>query len=91
MMHDCPAFHVYYVQVKLSNAITGVPIATVGINNSINAALLAVRILGVFDAEIQGKVVEYARIAEKENLDVKGIKLKELGWETYYKQMEEGK
>ena len=45
----------------------------------------------MFDAEIQEKVVEYARVAEKENLDVKGIKMKEIGWETYYKQMEGGK
>jgi phosphoribosylaminoimidazole carboxylase len=69
--------------------IVGVPVATVGINNSINAALLAVRILGAFDAGIREKVVEYARTAKRENLDVKGIKIKELGWETYYKQMEE--
>ena len=91
MIHDCPEFHVHSVQMKVANVIVGVPIATVGINNSINAALLAVRILGAFDAKIQEKVVEYARTAEKENLDVKGIKMKELGWETYYKQMEEGK
>jgi phosphoribosylaminoimidazole carboxylase len=71
--------------------IIGVPVATVGIDNSINAALLAVRILGAFDAEIQEKVVEYARMAKHENLNVKEIKIKELGWETYYKQMEEKK
>ena len=67
--------------------IIGVPVATVGINNSINAALLAARILGAFDADIQEKVVEYARMAKEENLDVKGIKIKELGWEAYFQQM----
>jgi phosphoribosylaminoimidazole carboxylase len=66
----------------------GVPVATVGINNSINAALLAVRILGAFDKELQQKVEEYAREAKEENLDVKGIKMKELGWEEYHEQMQ---
>jgi phosphoribosylaminoimidazole carboxylase len=66
----------------------GVPVATVGINNSINAALLAVRILGAFDEDLQKKVEEYAREAKEENLDVKGIKMKELGWEEYHEQMQ---
>jgi phosphoribosylaminoimidazole carboxylase len=66
----------------------GVPVATVGINNSINAALLAVRILGAFDKKLQKKVEEYAREAKEENLNVKGIKMKELGWEEYYEQMQ---
>jgi phosphoribosylaminoimidazole carboxylase len=66
----------------------GVPVATVGINNSINAALLAVRILGAFDKELQKKVEDYAREAKKENLNVKGIKMKELGWEEYHEQMQ---
>jgi phosphoribosylaminoimidazole carboxylase len=66
----------------------GVPVATVGINNSINAALLAVRILGAFDKELQKKVEEYAREAKEENLDVKGVKMKELGWEEYHEQMQ---
>jgi phosphoribosylaminoimidazole carboxylase len=66
----------------------GVPVATVGINNSINAALLAVRILGAFDKELQKKVEDYAREAKEENLNVKGIKMKELGWEEYHEQMQ---
>lgn len=69
----------------------GVPVATVGINNSINAALLAVRILGAFDAGVQKKVDEYAKSAKSENLELKGVKLKELGWEAYHKQMEGSK
>ncbi len=91
MIYDCPKFYVHCVQVKFADVIIGVPVATVGIDNSINAALLAVRILGAFDAGIREKVEEYARIAKEENLDVKGIKIKELGWETYHKQMEERK
>ena len=64
------------------------PVATVGIDNSINAALLAVRILGAFDAGVRRKVEEFAKGAKDENLKVKGVKIKELGWETYFEQME---
>lgn len=66
----------------------GVPVATVGINNSINAALLAVRILGAFDKDLQHKLEEYAQSAKDENLETKGTKLKELGWEEYHRQMQ---
>ncbi|KAJ9256553.1 hypothetical protein DTO207G8_2556 [Paecilomyces variotii] len=65
----------------------GVPVATVGINNSINAALLAVRFLGSFDPSLQRKVEAYAENAKKENLELKGTKLRELGWEKYFEQM----
>ncbi|OBT72225.1 hypothetical protein VF21_08728 [Pseudogymnoascus sp. 05NY08] len=65
----------------------GVPVATVGINNSINAALLAARILGAFDAGVQAKVEAYAKAAKEENLDLKGVKMKELGWDAYHQQM----
>jgi phosphoribosylaminoimidazole carboxylase len=64
-----------------------VPVATVGINNSINAALLAVRILGAFDAGLAKKVEEYAQSAREENLDVKGVRMRELGWRAYFEQM----
>ncbi|MCJ1252521.1 phosphoribosylaminoimidazole carboxylase ade2 [Lignoscripta atroalba] len=66
----------------------GVPVATVGIGNSINAALLAARILGAYDAEVRRKVEEFAESARDENLEVKGVRIKELGWEKYYEQME---
>ncbi|KAF3393533.1 phosphoribosylaminoimidazole carboxylase [Talaromyces pinophilus] len=65
----------------------GVPVATVGINNSINAALLAVRILGSYEPALQRKVEEYANNAKSENLDIKGIKIREIGWEKYFAQM----
>ncbi|KAJ5221780.1 phosphoribosylaminoimidazole carboxylase [Penicillium citrinum] len=65
----------------------GVPVATVGINNSINAALLAARILGSFDPSIQRKVEAYAEEARAENMEKKGTKLRELGWEKYFEQM----
>ncbi|KAJ5454431.1 phosphoribosylaminoimidazole carboxylase [Penicillium daleae] len=65
----------------------GVPVATVGINNSINAALLAARILGSFDPAIQRKVESYAEEARAENMEKKGTKMRELGWEKYFEQM----
>ena len=37
----------------------GVPVATMAINNSTNAALLAIRILAVSDADIQAKMDNY--------------------------------
>ncbi|KAL4747381.1 hypothetical protein BDW72DRAFT_16471 [Aspergillus terricola var. indicus] len=65
----------------------GVPVATVGINNSINAALLAARIIGAFDPVVQRKVEEYAEDARKENMDLKNVKMQDLGWEKYFNQM----
>ncbi|MFW0858678.1 MAG: 5-(carboxyamino)imidazole ribonucleotide mutase [Dehalococcoidia bacterium] len=44
----------------------GVPVATVGINNGHNAAILAMQILGVKYPQIRGKVKEYKqRLQEK--------------------------
>lgn len=58
-----------------------------GINNSVNAALLAARILGSFDPSIQRKVEAYAERARSENMDQKGLKMRQLGWEKYFEQM----
>jgi len=60
----------------------GVPVATVAINNSINAALLALRILGASDAKIRTKMEAYQQemadgVLEKvDNLNL-------IGWEKY--------
>lgn len=67
---------------------TGVPVATVGINNSINAALLAVRMLGAYEPALQRKVEEYAKSAKLENMEIKGTKMREIGWEKYFEQMQ---
>ncbi|KAL2141492.1 hypothetical protein VTI28DRAFT_2366 [Corynascus sepedonium] len=56
----------------------GVPTATVGINNSTNAALLAIRILGTFVPEYQEKMKRYQAEME-EQVIVKGNKLREVG------------
>jgi 5-(carboxyamino)imidazole ribonucleotide mutase len=47
----------------------GIPVATVGINGAMNAAILAAQILAVKDTNIQVKLAEY-----KENLKVKIVK-----------------
>jgi 5-(carboxyamino)imidazole ribonucleotide mutase len=44
----------------------GIPVATVGLDNSTNAGLLAVRMLGATDAGLRAKIVEFqAGLAEE--------------------------
>lgn len=50
----------------------GIPVATVGINGSLNAAILAVQILSVGDEQLQNKLVLY-----KEDLKKKIVKANE--------------
>ena len=64
----------------------GVPVAAVAINNSLNAALLAARILGASDVRVREKVEAYAAAAKKE-VGGKDQKLMEIGWEAYLKEM----
>ncbi|KAJ3108156.1 phosphoribosylaminoimidazole carboxylase ade2 [Phlyctochytrium planicorne] len=47
----------------------GVPVATVAINNSTNAALLAIRILGSSTPSYLEKIIEHRKKSEKEVLD----------------------
>ncbi len=80
------------VPVKSSNSIqgidsllsivqmpSGVPVATVGINNAKNAGLLAVSIIALSDAKISKKLVEY-----KHQLKEKIIKQTIWIWKNYY-------
>ncbi|KAF2102056.1 phosphoribosylaminoimidazole carboxylase [Rhizodiscina lignyota] len=60
----------------------GVPVATVAIGNSVNAALLAARILGVSDLRVRGLVEEYARKANEEVRE-KDKRLREGNWKSY--------
>lgn len=60
----------------------GVPVATVGINNSINAALYAIRILATYDPELQVKLQAYI----DENHDAvmeKSERMERDGWRTF--------
>ncbi|KAJ3401743.1 phosphoribosylaminoimidazole carboxylase ade2, partial [Chytridiales sp. JEL 0842] len=60
----------------------GVPVATVAINNSTNAALLAIRILGSSHPIYLKKIQEYQKKSEQEVLG-KVETLKQVGWEEY--------
>ncbi|KAL3418029.1 phosphoribosylaminoimidazole carboxylase [Phlyctema vagabunda] len=60
----------------------GVPVATVAINNSVNAALLAARILGSSDIVLRQRLEKYAADMEIEVLG-KAERLESAGWEKY--------
>ncbi|KAF2147481.1 uncharacterized protein K452DRAFT_262007 [Aplosporella prunicola CBS 121167] len=64
----------------------GEPVATVGINNSTNAALLAARVLSVADPSIGQKLHDYFETNEREVLE-KDAKLLEMGPQAYLAQM----
>ncbi|KAL7585152.1 hypothetical protein Lser_V15G46270 [Lactuca serriola] len=60
----------------------GVPVATVAINNATNAALLALRMLGVSDTALQARMVQFQEDARDIVLE-KTEKLEKVGWEAY--------
>jgi phosphoribosylaminoimidazole carboxylase len=59
-----------------------VPVATVAINNSTNAGLLAARILGASNSRIQAAMDEYLQNMEKEVMG-KVERLDSVGWKAY--------
>ncbi|EJT98791.1 Phosphoribosylaminoimidazole carboxylase [Dacryopinax primogenitus] len=60
----------------------GVPVATVAINNSTNAALLAIRIIGASMPSLLQQMEKYMRDMEQEVMG-KVSRLGEEGWEKY--------
>ncbi|GAV66765.1 AIRC domain-containing protein/ATP-grasp domain-containing protein [Cephalotus follicularis] len=60
----------------------GVPVATVAINNATNAGLLAVRMLGVGDADLLARMSQYLEDTRDDVL-IKSEKLQKDGWESY--------
>lgn len=62
----------------------GIPVSTVGINAAKNAALLALQILALCDAEIDAKV-EAFRQKQAESVAKRDAKLQEVGWRNYEK------
>jgi 5-(carboxyamino)imidazole ribonucleotide mutase len=58
---------------------SGIPVATVAVNGSKNAAILAVEILGVFNTELAGKLIDHkyslAKFVEEKDKELQ-IKLK---------------
>lgn len=65
----------------------GIPVATVGINASANAALLAVEIIALRDQAIRQKLIDY-RKKMSEDVLAKDKKLKEIGVNDYLKGSE---
>lgn len=63
----------------------GIPVATVGIDNAKNAALLAVQILAVSDEKLEEKLLEYKENLSKGVLE-KSEKLKNLGYKKYLEE-----
>jgi 5-(carboxyamino)imidazole ribonucleotide mutase len=68
----------------------GIPVATVAINGSANAALLAAEILAVKDLGLHNKLVAY-RSQLAEDVKARDRKLKEMGPAAYLKYKEENK
>jgi phosphoribosylaminoimidazole carboxylase len=68
--------------LSMSQMPRGEPVATVGINNSTNAALLAVRMLGATDLELRERLRIWMEGNEQEVLR-KDQALVEQGWEAY--------
>ncbi|KAH9699086.1 AIR carboxylase [Citrus sinensis] len=60
----------------------GVPVATVAINNATNAGLLAVRMLGLGDADLRARMQQYMEDMRDDVL-TKEEKLQKDGWESY--------
>lgn len=84
------------VPVKSSNSIdgwdsvlsilqmpNGVPVATVALNASKNAGILAAEIIGTADPAILQKLVDYKATLSKEVIDKAG-KLKNEGWQNRF-------
>jgi 5-(carboxyamino)imidazole ribonucleotide mutase len=60
----------------------GVPVATVGINNAKNAALLAIQILATSNEQLLQKYIAYKK-SEGDKVVEKSKKLQELGYKGY--------
>ena len=61
----------------------GVPVATVALNASKNAGILAASIIGAFDEKISEKVLSYKKTMESDVVE-KIAKLKKEGWENNF-------
>ena len=61
----------------------GIPVATVALNGSKNAGILAATILGAFDEKISEKILEYKKSLGTEVTE-KIAKLKKDGWENNF-------
>lgn len=64
----------------------GVPVATVGIDGSKNAGLLAVQILATSSENLAKKLVDYKKTMEAQ-INAKGEKLEDMGYKKYLENM----
>lgn len=62
----------------------GIPVATMSIGNSTNAAILAARIVGTSEPLVQGWVEQHLQTMDDENM-AKNARLVEQGWQDYKK------
>lgn len=63
----------------------GVPVATVGINASKNAGLLALQILATSDEALSKNLEDYKKQL-KESIEIKNQKISELGYQKYLEE-----
>lgn len=68
----------------------GVPVATVGINNARNAAILAIEILSVRAAALRQSLRAYKKKLAL-TVNEKNAKLQRIGYKTYRRSMEKAK
>ncbi|THZ83837.1 phosphoribosylaminoimidazole carboxylase [Aureobasidium pullulans] len=71
--------------LSILNMPRGVPVATVGVNNSTNAALLAARIVGLKEGRIQKALIEYADKSTAEVMEREAA-MNEQGWDAVFEQ-----
>jgi 5-(carboxyamino)imidazole ribonucleotide mutase len=61
----------------------GIPVATVALNASKNAGILAASILGAFDEKISNRILDFKKTLETDVLE-KIAKMKKDGWENNF-------
>ena len=66
---------------------SGIPVATVGINNSKNAAILATKIIALNNINIQNKLSKYKEELEKDVLK-KNEKIHKIGYKQYLEEIQ---
>ncbi|MGB0850202.1 MAG: 5-(carboxyamino)imidazole ribonucleotide mutase [Bacteroidia bacterium] len=60
----------------------GIPVATMAINGARNAGILAAKMIGVHDSEVQSRVIAFAKNMEDTVL-AKAEKLEKIGYKAY--------
>lgn len=64
----------------------GVPVATVAVDGAQNAALLAMKILGVEDKELSDKLQAYSD-SMRDKVEAKAAKIEDIKYQAYLEQM----